>query len=63
MRKIVIEDEGDRLVLGTVELDGYINLPLNNNKADISRLDDNTCQKTFDCSANELCDYIQKKGY
>lgn len=63
MREIGIEEERDRLVLRTVELDGYINLPLIDGKANTSRLDDNTCQKTFACSAEELRKFIQKKGY
>lgn len=63
MREIGIEEERDRLVLCTVELDGCINLPLTDGKADTSRLDDNTCQKTFACSAKELRKFIQEKGY
>lgn len=63
MRDIFIEDESDRLVLGTPELDGYINLPLLDKKADTSRLDDNTCQKTFACNAKELRKFIKDKGY
>ncbi len=63
MRDIVFEEERERLVLRTVELDGYINLPLTGGKSDTSRLDDNTCQKTFACSAKELREFISKKGY
>lgn len=63
MKNIVIENQGDRLILGTSELDGYICLSLADGKADTSRLDDNTCQKTFACSTKELCEFIKKEGY
>ena len=63
MREIVIEEQSDRLVLHTVELDGYINLPLTDGKVDTSRLEDNSCQKTFACSAKELRELITCKGY
>ena len=63
MRNIIIEEQIDRLSLGTPELDGYINLPLTNGVADTSWLDDNTCQKTFACNAKELRKYLKDKGY
>ncbi len=63
MRNIVFEEDRDRLILRTVELDGYVNLPITNNKADTSRLDNNTCHKTFDCSVEELRKLINQKGY
>ncbi len=63
MRDIIIEEQDGRLSLGTVELDGYINLPLIDGIADTSRLDDNTCQKTFACNTKELCKFIKENGY
>ncbi len=63
MRDIIFEEQDGKLVLGTPELDGYIYLNYVNGKADTSRLDDNTCQKTFGCSANELRKFLRNKGY
>lgn len=63
MRSIIIEEQEERLVLGTPELDGYIYLSYTNGKADTSRLDENSCQKIFACSIKELRDFLRKKGY
>ena len=64
MRKILIsEQEDDMLVLSTPELDGYMYLDIEDGKANTVNLDDNTCQKTFCCSANELRSYLMEKGY
>lgn len=63
MRDIIIEEQEERLVLGTPELDGYIYLSYVNGKADTSGLEDNSCQKTFACSADELRKFIKLRGY
>ena len=63
MKEILLEELGDRLSIGTTDLGGYINLPLKGRIAETSRLDNNTCQKTFECSANELRNIIHEKGY
>ena len=63
MRRIKLSIQDEMLVLETPELDGYIYLPLENGKAVVSRLDDNTCKKTFDCSSEELKRYIKDRGY
>ena len=63
MRNIKVEKTEEMLVLRTKELDGYIYLPLEDRKAKTTNLDDNTCQKTFDCSAKELRDFIKDLGY
>jgi len=51
MRRIKMSVQDEMLVLETPELDDYIYLPLENGKAVVSRLGDNTCKKTFDCSS------------
>ena len=63
MKRIIIEEQKDKLVLGTQEHDGYFYLNYQNGKADTSRLDENSCYKTFNCSSKELCEYLRRKGY
>lgn len=63
MRRIVIDENDGMLILRTFEYDGYIYLRLEDGKAITSLLDDNTCQKTFGCSAGELKKYIKDYGY
>lgn len=63
MRRIILSEQDEMLVLETPELDSYIYLPIEDGKALTFRLDDNTCQKAFECSAKELKKYIKDRGY
>ncbi len=63
MRKIIIEKQEDRLVLKTPELDSYLYLNYENKMADTSRLDENSCRKTFDCTPSELRKFLEDEGY
>jgi len=63
MRQIKIKEENNMLVLSTLELDSYMYLNLYDGKADTSKLDDNSCSKSFQCKAFELRDFLNKQGY
>ena len=63
MRKIIIEKQEDRLVLRTPELDSYLYLNYDNEKADTSRLDGNSCRNSFDCTPAELKKFLEDEGY
>ena len=63
MRRIWHEEVDGMLALGTAELDGYFYLNLIDGKAITSKLDENTCQKTFDCSVKDLIKYLRDLGY
>ena len=63
MRDIIIKEQEGKLVLRTPELDGYMYLNYENGKADTSRLEDNSCQNTFACSAKELRQLLKEEGY
>ena len=63
MRRIKFTEQNEMLVLETPELDSYMYLPIENGKAITTRLDGNSCKKTFDCSVKELKEYIKEIGY
>ena len=63
MREIRINEEGDKIVLSTPELDGYLYLQNEGGRANTTLLDERSCKKTFDCTAKELKQFLKEHGY